>query len=210
MRQSRIWQSPYTPHHHLTHAFRAVSALLLVTGLAGCLPAEQPLTEIDSVGVWTLPDLGYADLTLPIQSEKESVSVRYRLPENAAQGPDAWYMIHLHFIIEFSEASKKGSAYVSALTNDYACALIEFRTARQDGSLVIGWQTANVFGPQRDTATSPTIEIQFDNYLQVFGVQPGNNILTFEVEQYGGARVKSFHVLDDTAIKVTREAPPRG
>jgi hypothetical protein len=79
-----------------------------------CFASEPVL--IDSFGIWTLEDLGYSDLIFPCEEDIESISVEYRLPQNASQGPSTWYIIHLDFGIEFSGLSEDGFCDVSAST----------------------------------------------------------------------------------------------
>jgi hypothetical protein len=192
----------------------ALAAVLMAALALGALftpcPAsgDEPVL-IDSFGVWTLRQLGATDMLFPVDGDFQAPLVSYRLPSGASQGPDTWYMIHLHFQIEFAEDSADGgSAYVSASTNAYACAQIEFKTARANDALTVTWSSAGLLNETEEISSSPLIEVPFSNYLQTSGVRPGCNILTLQLEQYEGAKVKSLRVFDDSGIEYTPLAPP--
>lgn len=185
-----------------------MSSLALLLALALSLtPLHVLETEpivIDSFGVWTLEELGYSDLIFPCEEDIETISIDYILPENATQGPENWYVIHLNFLIEFNEQSEDGRCYVSALTNDYSCAQIEFETKRVDNSLIIDWNTVDVLnGDIAYSTSSLSMNVSFSNYLQISGVKPGLNILTFKLEQYEGVEVGNLRVFDDSGIEYT-------
>ncbi len=169
---------------------------------------------IDSLGLWSLEKLGYSDLTFPCEDLPEAISIEYTLPENASQGPEDWYVIYLHFSIEFSGQSDNGSAYLSAATNSYACAQIKFETERENDSLIVNWITGseNLFkGDINHSTSSLNIEdVHFANYLPISGVVPGQNFLTFKLEQYDGAKVSGLRIFGDSGIALTLQPAPGG
>lgn len=169
---------------------------------------------IDSLGLWSLEKLGYSDLTFPCEDLPEAISIEYTLPENASQGPEDWYVIYLHFSIEFSGQSDNGSAYLSAATNSYACAQIKFETERENDSLIVNWITGseNLFkGDTYHSTSSLNIEdVHFANYLPISGVVPGQNFLTFKLEQYDGAKVSGLRIFGDSGIALTLQPAPGG
>jgi hypothetical protein len=174
--------------------------------------AAGPRT-IDSPGLWSLEKLGYSDLVFPDKKPLEETAIKYILPESAAQGPENWYALYLHFSIEFSGNSDNGTAYVSASTNGRAAAQVKFVTEKQpDGSLTVDWITGSenlIKGDVKHSTSSLRIEdIHFANYLQTSGVKPGLNVLTFKLEQYDGAKVKSLQIFSDSGIALTLQPPP--
>jgi hypothetical protein len=193
---------------------KLTKVLVVLLTLTFLLNAPRTLATdnrlIDSFGIWTLEKLGYSDLIFPCQQDTETISVEYSLPQHAAQGPRNWYLIHLNFRIEFSEQSQDGLCYVSAFTNKKSCAEIEFIPKREDGSLIIDWNTVDLInGPINYSSSSSTIDVSFTNYLQTSGVNPGLNVLTFALEKYGGAQVKSLKILQSSAIEYTAVSPPQ-
>ena len=117
----------------------ALVLLMLTLVLTAC--AAGPRT-IDSPGLWSLEKMGYSDLVFPNKKPLEETAIKYILPANAAQGPESWYAIYLHFSIEFSDDSDNGTAYVSAATDGRTAAQIKFMTTKKpDGSLTIDWRS---------------------------------------------------------------------
>ncbi len=196
-----------------------VSIILIGVVVAGCgigAATDPSKTAIEGPSTWSLEALGYSDLVFPCQKSRESISVQFVLPEDAAQGPENWYILNLHFSIEFSEECKVadpssyGRTYVSAGTNGYTCAQIKFINEEEDGEIVIKWGTGseNLLGPSTDSTTSLEIEdVQFANYLRTLGVLPGKNVLTVTLEQYDGAKVESLIIFADSGIECTLQPP---
>jgi len=183
-------------------------ALLLVT--TGSAAADEDLVLVDSFGVWTLEKLGYGDLTLPVDGETAEVSIRYALAPGAAQGPDGWYLIRLHLNIEVADNSGQGSAIVSALTNDRASAQIRFDVDGEGESFSMTWDSVDLLNGYIEEATaSHDVEVRFSNYLPFAGVGPGQNVLTFKLEQFRDIRISSIRVLDDSGIEYTPLSPPK-
>ena len=192
--------------------------ILLVLGLgflAACQADESGAVLVGSEGRWTLRDLRYSEPLLSGDEGNESEPHRlesepiiYRLPEGASQGPTTWYLIHLHFVIEFSSNTRDGLAYVSAWNNGFASALIQFKVSRENGSIAIERYTTGAFGTEKETIERTSIESRFSNYLGLVAVRPGKNTLTFRLETLGGVKVESVRILDDSAIEVTSKPPP--
>jgi hypothetical protein len=174
---------------------------------------EGDIRVIDSQGMWTLERLGYSDLVFPCQEPHEAIQVEYVLLEDAAQGPESWYVLHLHFSIKFSEQSQVtssfpyGRTYVSAGTNGYTCAQIKYMNEEADGHIVINWNIGSenlLGGHSSHSSTFLNIEdVCFANYLRTLGVWPGKNILTFTLTQYDGAKVESLTIFADSGIEWT-------
>jgi hypothetical protein len=196
-----------------------LSIILIGVVVAGCAigaATDPSKTAIEGPSTWSLQALGYSDLDFPCERSRESISVEFMLPEDAAQGPEKWYILQLHFSIQFGEESKVadpssyGRTYVSAGTNGYTCAQIKFINEEQDGEIVIKWGTGseNLLGPSTDSTTSLEVEdVQFANYLRTLGVLPGKNVLTVTLEQYDGAKVESLTIFADSGIECTLQPP---
>lgn len=198
-------RSPLSPAKQ-SLAFVTVALLAL---LAGATAARASVT-IDRPGNWTLTRLGFGKVDTHLGGD-DRVSLPYRLPADARQGPDQWYLIHLHFIIIFTPANGPGRAYVSGLTNDHAAAQIQFRQRRphRDGTPRIAWNSLDLIrGEVKRVTSSRRIEVNFKNYLQRDGVRPGANSLKIVMEQFGRLRVASLRVLPDSGIIVTGRGPP--
>lgn len=168
----------------------------------------NPLT-IDSFGLRTMKQLGYPELAIaPANNVTQSAAI-FLLPDNAAQGPENWYLMRLHFQLDLAENTESGLAYVSAFTNERSAAQIEFEVFKVGDLFLIRWNTLDVIEGNKDYFTlSPSIEVFFNNYLQTTGVLPGTNTLSVSTETYGGIRLKRLTVFDDTGIEYTPLAPP--
>jgi len=171
--------------------------------------SADSLVTVDSLRVWDLKDLGYGELTLSCQENTETVSIQYILPDNAAQGPENWYILHFNFVIQFSEQSEPGRCYVTAAANNYTCAQIMFETQREEGVLKIDYNTVDLMnGYNAWTTDARTIFVSFSNYLTVTGVKSGTNIMTFAVETYEGIDVTAIRILPSSGIEFTSMSPP--
>ena len=89
-----------------------VVTLILIGVVAGCgigTVTEPSKQVIDLPCTWSLESLGYSDLVFSCENPHEAKSVKFTLTEDAAQGPENWYIVHLHFSIKFSEESEVDS-----------------------------------------------------------------------------------------------------
>jgi hypothetical protein len=198
-------RSPLSPARR-SLAFVTVVPLALLAGAT----ATRASVTIDRPGNWTLTRLGFGKLDTHLGGD-DRVSLPYRLPAGARQGPDHWYLIHLHFIIIFAPASGPGRAYVIGLTNDHAAAQIQFRQRRphRHGTPRIAWNSLDLIrGEVKRVTSSRMIEVDFKNYVQLDGVRPGANSLEIVLERFGRLRVASLRVLPDSGIILTGRGPP--
>ena len=158
----------------------------------------------------TLAQLGYTTQLLRPSQRVETRSFRYRLPGNAAQGKKTWYLLRLHFRIQFDPQTHPGYAVLSGLTDGRAAVQIQFFVARRHGRLRIGWTSLDLLnGLRNHVASSPAIDVADENYLQLAGVRPGDNTLTVRVEQYGGIHIRSVRIFRDTGVLSTRLGPAK-
>jgi hypothetical protein len=159
---------------------------------------------INAEGKWSLERLGYSDLELPCKERLEAISASYILPEDAAQGPDRWYVLSYVVDITFSEESDNGSVKVSPLTNGAAAEGIIFETIRSDDSLQIQWGSTPA---DTQSTSSLTLRASLSTYLRdadltQCGVRPGANVLTFKVEQHDGAVVEKLKIHRTSNVEV--------
>jgi hypothetical protein len=171
---------------------------------------------IDSFGLWTLKKLGFNSISFPVSPhvQRKTISIGFRLPKTARQGPRTWYLIHLHFRIEFSTRSGSGRAYVDASTgaaNDTrASAQIRFDVVRDGTKLTIASDSLGlVAGHVVKRSSSRQRTIVFDNYIPYAGIKPGLNVLGLELEQYGSVRVERLEFFPDTGIRYSPLSPAR-
>ena len=159
---------------------------------------------INAEGKWSLERLGYSDLALPCKERLEAISASYILPEDAAQGPDRWYVLNYEVDITFSEGSDNGSVEVSPLTNGAIAEGILFQTTKSDDSLQIRWGKSLA---DLQSTSSSTVSASLSTYLRdadltQCGIRPGANTLTFKVEQHDGAVVENLRIRKTTNMEV--------
>ena len=159
------------------------------------------IKDIDRSVVMTLEQLGYTDLTLAGGEDAEAPAVEYLLSDDATQGPETWYIIHLHFLIEFDEAIGGGYCWVTADVNDRAGAMVEFETLTVNDSpfIRVGGQSS----------ISTRMEVRYYNYMGSMGVKPGKNVMTFNLKESQRTKVKSVTIFNDTGIESTTVPPSK-
>jgi len=157
----------------------------------------ERLRDAERSVVTTLKQLGYGDLTINGGEAAETPVIEYMLPDDATQGPDTWYLMNFHFLIEFEEDSGSGFCNVRAKPG----ASVQFETLRVNDSPYI-----RISGEEA-ASTSTRIEVRYHNYLSLRGVRPGKNEMSFTYKEYQGAKIKSVTVFNDTAIEVTNVSP---
>jgi hypothetical protein len=191
-------------------------AALLLVGLGTIAQLSHPAAILaDSPpnggwARWTLLELGYQDVQL-VHSQagtKTLGQIQFTLPDNASQGPSAWYLIYLHVRFEIDETSEGGMAWFSASTNGFAAIQVKFeQSGRPSGTL---WSTVDLInGGTRAFSLAQVIELPVVNYLQVSGVKEGINFLTFDLRYVDNLKFRSVVVLNDSAIVRAPYAPPR-
>jgi hypothetical protein len=200
---------------------RAVSLLFILAAVvaAPSLAFAQEPVLIDSPGLWTLHDLGYEDVwleasggrieVLPDATYRYAPPVEYLLPNDAAQGPDLWYALHLHFELELAEDSGEGKVEVMARVNGRLPALVVFNTSRENHASNVNWFTTGMMeGAQEGTSKSTRIELVYSDYLSYPAVVPNLNMMEFAITEDGEAKFARLRVFADTSIEITELAPP--
>jgi hypothetical protein len=188
-------------------AIAALSALALA-GAGGAGAATGSTPKLDRFDRWSLRELGGPEPAVLSPGTQRSISVQYELPKGASQGVGEWYIIHLQVRVAVAAESGNGVIYVQAKTDDHACALVEISPRRQGGGLETRWNAVGIIdGIQGGTQHGRTVSIDYRNYLQVKGVQPGLNTLTIEYQELGGAHIERVDVLPGTALERTRQSP---
>jgi len=157
----------------------------------------ERLRDAERSVVTILEQLGYGDLTINGGEAAETPVIEYMLPDHATQGPDTWYLMNFHFLVEFEEDSGSGFCDVRAKPG----ASVQFETLRVNDSPYI-----RIDG-QDAASTSTRIEVRYYNYLSLRSVRPGKNEMSFTYKEYQGAKIKSLTIYGDTAIEVTSVAP---
>lgn len=189
----------------------ALTGLVIALAAVGSSAAASPAVEINAPGLWSLPRLSAHKIVFSTDRRLERSSIPFSLPSGASQGPKRWYLMKLHFTIEFAKASKPGFVFVSGLTNGRAAAQIEFYVQRSaPGGRVVRWRTLDyIRGGRSGTTKNRRVEIRFENYLQFRGVRSGRNVLTIQLERYDGVEVESLTVHPDSGIVLTQTGPAR-
>jgi hypothetical protein len=190
---------------------RFLCALICIGGASTLAPgaavgAPRPVV-VDSLGRWTLRDLGYGELVFRRSSSQH---VYFRLPAGARQGGRTWYLLHLRFSISFSNEGKPGFADVSVLHNGYACALIRFRADPKSVDRKLEWATTGMVGGDvHRVSTQLTATVRFSNFCQNSGVKGGVNDLLVRVgvRDPGGPRLDKLVVFDDSGIEISPDGP---
>ncbi len=79
-----------------------------------------------------------------------------------------------------------------------------------DDSQRITWSSVDLLnGYIEESTASHEVEVDFSNYLQDSGVRPGENALTFQLEQFQDVKVSSVRVFSDSGIEYTPLSPPK-
>jgi outer membrane protein assembly factor BamB len=189
-------------------------------------PNATPPVLIDSLGTWTLRDLGYSDVWLDrssgtvVELERPPISRRYSdpllyaLPPGASQGPNLWYKLHFHFEVIVRDdinAADKGfqqfNVWVEA--NSGTNVMVRFSTVWQGERLVVecDGDCSATQTRENDTATV-SAEMWYRIDMRTAGVAPGVNALRFVIPYKDlPPRFQALHVLDDTFIEVTKAQP---
>ncbi len=190
-------------------------------------PNATPPVLIDSLGTWTLRDLGYSDVWLdrssgtvvelerPPISRRYSDPVLYALPPGASQGPDLWYRLHFHFEVivrDHINAADRGfqqfKVWVEA--NSAANVSVRFSTVWQGDRLVVECRRGDCQATQNRENDTVTVsaEMWYRNDMPNVGVAPGVNALRFIIPYEDlPPRFQALHVFDDTFIEVTTTQP---
>lgn len=147
----------------------------------------------------TLEQLGCDDITLEGGEEVSSQPVSFQLPEGATQGPDIWYLFHLHCLVEFDEDS--GGGY-GAVGTSGGGGSVQFETIRVNDSPFI-----RIIGGTALSCDSINIEVHYYSYMGLKYVKPGEGELTFELTEYGDIKIKSATFYNDSSIEITTTPP---
>jgi hypothetical protein len=182
-----------------------VAAALGATSVA----AAQAPALVDDFGHWDLARLGAEPLDLPVRPGRASRSLKYRLPADANQGPDRWYLLRLSFKVELDPATGSGSIFVDGSTNGHTAVSVEIEVTKQsDGRLRIVQKTLDLTkGARQRVSSHRTVTGTSVSFLQNRGVRPGKGVLSFELEHYGDVSVRRARILADSGLVVSRRSP---
>ncbi len=176
-----------------------VSLLVIITACGG--EGSAPLSM-------SLKDLGFSHVEVPLHEEGRSLgprlerwgaSVPISLPEGAQQGPEDWWLLYTHFLVEFDEDTGPGNVTINAGINGRtAIQLIITSHGHGKGftasqlELVTGWTETFTLAPQQTYAIA--------NYSQKAGIIPGPGRLSFGLRKTNEVRVKRLVFFDDTKL----------
>jgi hypothetical protein len=177
-------------------------------------PGERrPL--IRSVGYWPLSEIGVEKREISARSPSSSAIVaRYRLPADAVQGRDMWYLIRLKFRLVVASRSGEGRIYVSAATGRPSdvrtSAQLRFDVARRNEQVHVTSDSLGLVSGHRVEKSSARVRnVDFVNYIPYAGVRPGENVMTVRLEHYGRAAVDRLVLDERTGIELSRFPPQR-
>lgn len=200
----------------LTKIALALITVVLLSGCGGQLPEPHDYTHTTELKQFelyeperlrdaersvlvTLEQLGGGDITLEGGEDVSSQPITYQLPEGATQGPDIWYVFHLHFLVEFEEDCGNGFGTVGAKGGGGS---VQFETIRVNDSPFI-----RIIGGTALSCDSVNIEIHYYSYMGLRHVKPGEDELSFDLTEYQGAKVKSVTIYNDSGIEITTTPP---
>jgi hypothetical protein len=185
-----------------------VLACLLGLAITPSAFAQSKSTpNIDGLGYWSLERLGYPEQDLTTGTP--TASAQYTLPAGVRQGPRLWFVIHFHFRITISPDSGAGDVYVNAATADAVGSSVEFNVP-VSGTAPVHWNTVDfIQGYRAHSTATRTIDVRNANYIPYRGVKAGLNQMTFQLQQYGSAKVESVQVFTDSALEWTKLGPAR-
>ncbi len=160
--------------------------------------------------MFRLSDAGTNDVKFDQPDGFTRYTTQFNLPAYASQGPDTWYLIDFHFRVELElPLAPSARAYVGASTNGKTAAQVKLETYDL-GNPILRWTSLQLIdGGVEGYTTSGVVEMRFLNYLNVQGVAPGRNRLTFWLEPLDGMRVRSFEIMRDSGILATQSGPPK-
>jgi hypothetical protein len=155
----------------------------------------ERIRDAEKMVVMTLEQLGYSDLELTGGEAAESPAIEYTLPDDATQGPDKWYIVNFHFLIEFDEDT--GGGFCEVRANPLGSVELETQKVNDAPFIRVGGQSV----------TSTRVDVHYYNYMTLSSVKPGINEMTFKYKEYQGTKVKKVTIYKDTGISVTTTAP---
>ncbi len=171
------------------------------------LPGGGPGEPGGAIRTWTLGDLSGGGISISTRPRVATRSVGFDLPHGASQGPNSWYLMRLHFTIEFRKDSGPGYASVSALSNGFAAAQAEFHVRGEGSEPLVKWNTLGLVDGYESGSSRSRVEVDFQNYLQFSGVQGGTNRLTLRLERLGSVDIRRVLVFPDTGVSRTPLSP---
>jgi len=183
--------------------------------LPAAFPCSQPLLRSPGKGdsSVTLGDVGSEAITVSARGARtERHLLTYRLPSDARQGPEVWYLVRLDFRVAFRSTSREGGfAWISAATNGRVCAQVKFRVGpAKQGHRTLTWSSYDLIrGSQSKELIGRRARVHFVNYLQKGGVRGGTNRLTLTLLQTPGTGLAEVRVLPTTGVAATSASPYR-
>lgn len=146
-----------------------------------------------------------------LSGRANQVTVRFRLPPDAAQGAQRWFLLDFAIgVVRRVDDPRRATAELSVLTDGHAAALIDLRGATIHGRPAVGWSSYDlVRGPVHGTILGWQATLRIHNYPQARGVRPGANTLTLQLEPFAGMLLHSASILPGSSIARGDLGPPR-
>jgi hypothetical protein len=199
--------------HSLIDALRraALGAALLPSLLLApaALAAEKP-PLIDRPGTWTLTRLGTAGAVLHERASrpKQQLLVHFRVPRGARQGRGSWYLVRLHFAVDFRPNAAPGTLEIFGRVNGETVASIVFDVENINGiTLVTSDSVGLVTGHVRASGAALHREQLFENYLGYHDLAPGTNTLALGLSQDAFPLLEAVRIYADSGLELTRYPP---
>lgn len=163
---------------------------------------------VDDFGHWGLARLGSPPVEFSGGRQRADRSIAYRLPADARQGPDRWYLLQLGFTAEIDPSSGAGSVFVDGSTNGRTAVSVELEVSRRHHRVRVVTKTLDLTtGAGRRVTVGPRVRGTSVSFLQNRGVSGGVNTLRFEVERYGDVRLRRVSISSDSGLVVSRRSP---
>jgi hypothetical protein len=174
------------------------------------IDAQEDMVDINSYGLYTMEMLGYEDIIFKLPSDFEKQDIFYVLMDNARQGKDDWYLIHIDYEVVISDESGEGVFLVSALSNGFSSAQIEVTTKLNEyGELIVEYNTVDLINECLEYSSDELkVAGYFTNYIQTNGIHGGKNLLTFQTEAFGDIKVDEVIITKKSGIEFTNISPP--
>lgn len=145
----------------------------------------------------------------------ESMGRGRRLPfwvsEDEREGSSAWYILNARLRMEFTR-SVNGLAVseVRVLTDGKMVAAVDIFRGDLGGQKAVWWSSGEAFtGPGAGVDLANSLTLRFKNYLEIKGIRPGRNVLSFQlVNLTKMAAVREATLLPGSEIATTTVAPP--
>lgn len=150
------------------------------------------------------------------RSSAQALVLRWMLPEDAQQGPDNWYILHLKCRIVLARSSGSGQLRIgaattsegAALADSFACARVDITVTRRRAGFEQRVETLGMIdGHTLRRVHGRVVVVLYSNYLQDRGVTPGGNVLYVYAHPSGELRLERVDVIPPTRVECSGVSP---